>query len=117
MHNARRTREARDLECPRCRGHAINFWRWCLGFNAFRYTCESCGTGLQASVAVWVGFVITIVVALPGCVLAGAGVARLMFAESCAWSRISVGVLLTLVVALAGTIVTYSLCGYKFQRE
>jgi len=107
----------RRLECPSCRSHAISFWKWCVGLNAFRYTCESCGAGLRASTGVWAGFVITVAVALPVAIIIGLDFARLLSSDPGAWIRIATEVALASVLVFAGAVVTYSFFGYTLQRE
>ena len=105
------------MECPGCRGRAISFRRWCVRFNAFRYTCESCGVGLKASSAVWAGFVVTVAAGLLGLIPFSVGVERLLSSESGAWTWITTGLAIMFVFPLTGSIVIYLRCAYRLRRE
>ncbi|MDH3628731.1 MAG: hypothetical protein OEV00_13020 [Acidobacteriota bacterium] len=105
------------MNCPGCHGRAIGFWRWSVGLNAFRYTCESCGAGLKASPALWVGFVVTILASFLGLIPFSAGIERLVTSENGAWAWIMTGLGIMLFFVFTGGIVIYWLCGYRLRRE
>lgn len=49
------------MNCPKCRGKAINFITWSTGGNAFSANCQNCGVKLLANHFIYMLFSITII--------------------------------------------------------
>ena len=93
--------------CPKCENTPIKFGEWCKGTNAFSYLCNSCKTQLKALPSTYVGFVITVLLAVATYIIASK-----YFDFSIA--RKGLAALLVIVPpAFLGAVIGYQFSGYK----
>lgn len=52
------------MKCPSCNTKAISFIQWCQGLNAFKTECTNCNIKLNANIATYAIFIVTMLISL-----------------------------------------------------